>query len=796
MAFSLNIRHPNIAWSKPAQSPTLEKSSSASPGTTLVTPTLDLPGKASSNNKPATGMHMPPWLKKRLKGKPAQSRKPASIDSGYVAIAQHGSGKAILSSRSTSVSHPGSEADRSSYENEFAAELVGLRKQLHVDTERFLSERDGNTPMLVKKPGDMPKELKPLFSVTLARIQKTYSSKLKKIENDSSLTEQQKHDTSDKLGEMFVAAKKALKSEMLQNISGKLLVTDHSPVAWEDGLQLLTRADEKWLLKPSQTSLGEGAYGSIALLHSLDGNRFAGKKMNFSSPDIDLLRIERDSFLHVYDKVGPHYNLVNVFGITTMEIDGAEQRMLLMEAIDGLPGDKFFAALSRYHQSGQLSSEEYLGARQFLLARIAEGIAHINKAGIAHSDIKPENFMVCKDTLEPKIIDLGLAQMHGSKWNVGSPAFMSWDGSKQEGITEKSDVFSFAAMTVDLVEHGIKRKLDPATGQVVRVLPSEGAWKETYLRRIKGTGRADDAADSVTVGNKSYQKVKMNQVSTSYSDFVNRQLLSLDPSTGDMVPSTPAKRYTAEKAMQHPFLSDRMLQDQAREQAVIRKVYDLMEKKDQPSLRLPHQLPELRFPETSLESSINQLRTQLKLLASLKSERPWLKALETLYHEPVKSGITFYDRTSTGRTGVPNQSNTEDELKRDRHFLAMERRRLEEFFPNGQIYNAVTHIRQYVDEASFVLKGLENTPVNKLGIPDLETDIARLKKHTEIANDFLRRYERSNAGEPINAESKSETLKKRKLLESELNEVMRVIADNGQKKPAKKSRMKKFFRGA
>ncbi|HIE10608.1 MAG TPA: serine/threonine protein kinase [Kiritimatiellae bacterium] len=83
-----------------------------------------------------------------------------------------------------------------------------------------------------------------------------------------------------------------------------------------------------------------------------------------------------------------------------------------------------------------------------LLIRIAEAIAAIHARGYLHMDIKPENVLVVKDSLDIFIIDCDLAvQYSGAPVKLGvkpgTPAYVAPEALSVGVVDERSDIFSF-----------------------------------------------------------------------------------------------------------------------------------------------------------------------------------------------------------------------------------------------------------------------------------------------------------------------------------------------------------------
>lgn len=548
----------------------------------------------------------------------------------------------------------------------------------------------------------------------------------------------------------------------------------HDPSApmWEQGSPpLLIRRDEVWNLMPADLQLGEGGFGSVSLWKSAT-NEFAAKMERESAKPmlggVDSLKVEYQAFKEVYEKAGPHRNLVNAYGIANMQVNGVNHRMLLMDCVPGLAGDQFISKLRLSLETGKIKSAEYVGALQFIFSRLADALEHVNKAGLAHADVKLENFIV-RDDGEPVLIDMGLAQEHKSTALAGTEGLMSTDFA-QGGFTEKSDVFSLAASVVDAMEGRRKIFLNPASGDFDEVSPDVGAV----------TGRFwvdDDRGD--------FRQAVVNQISTAYSQFVNKQLRATDPETGASISSRPDDRDNMAGVMQNPFLADRVLADEESEKKAIRKVLAIIGQESGKSpgeqwktvgkrhaARLPEdendpghiaevtKILEVFLKTPSLEGviqlrAVSRASTMLtqhidsllrepriimelygqanRLLGDLVSENvsTWLDSLAQSTSKIVESSGK---KNGEGRTPTRREIADRDEnaMVEERHILAQE---------------TVEYLERYAYEASLVLDGYVTIPGVEAN-PESAEAIALIRKNVAIAKDILRRIERS---EPIEA---------------------------------------------
>jgi serine/threonine-protein kinase len=81
-----------------------------------------------------------------------------------------------------------------------------------------------------------------------------------------------------------------------------------------------------------------------------------------------------------------------------------------------------------------------------IFSQVAEGVAHMNRAGWVHADLKPNNILVDEDRTV-KLIDLGQSCPVGTtKQRIqGTPDYIAPEQVKRQPLDARTDVFNFGA---------------------------------------------------------------------------------------------------------------------------------------------------------------------------------------------------------------------------------------------------------------------------------------------------------------------------------------------------------------
>ncbi|KAG6755927.1 hypothetical protein POTOM_039335 [Populus tomentosa] len=189
--------------------------------------------------------------------------------------------------------------------------------------------------------------------------------------------------------------------------------------------------------------LGQGGFGAVYRGKLPDGLEIAVKRLSKTSGQ------GREEFMNEVAVISKlqHRNLVRLLGCC---VEG-EEMMLVYEY---MPNKSLDAFLFDSLRKGQLDWK-----RRFnIINGICRGLLYLHRDSrlrIIHRDLKPSNILLDHE-LNPKISDFGIARISGgNEVNttrvVGTFGFMSPEYLMEGRFSEKSDVFSFGVLLLEIV---------------------------------------------------------------------------------------------------------------------------------------------------------------------------------------------------------------------------------------------------------------------------------------------------------------------------------------------------------
>ncbi|KAK7373642.1 hypothetical protein VNO80_07057 [Phaseolus coccineus] len=191
--------------------------------------------------------------------------------------------------------------------------------------------------------------------------------------------------------------------------------------------------------------LGQGGFGPVYKGELEDGQEIAVKRLSRAS--IQGLE-EFMNEIVVISKL-QHRNLVKLFGCC---VEG-DEKMLIYEYMPNKSLDVFIFDPSKCKLLGWRK-------RSSIIEGIARGLLYLHRDSrlkIIHRDLKASNILLDEE-LNPKISDFGMARIFGGTQDqvntrrvVGTYGYMSPEYAMEGLFSEKSDVFSFGVLVLEIV---------------------------------------------------------------------------------------------------------------------------------------------------------------------------------------------------------------------------------------------------------------------------------------------------------------------------------------------------------
>ncbi|PQQ01759.1 uncharacterized protein Pyn_15605 [Prunus yedoensis var. nudiflora] len=209
--------------------------------------------------------------------------------------------------------------------------------------------------------------------------------------------------------------------------------------------------------------LGEGGFGPVYKGLLANGQEVAVKRLSKNSGQ-GLEQFKNEVMLIAKLQ---HRNLVRLFGCC---ID-AEEKMLIYECLENKSLDLFIFDKSR---SSLLDWKK----RFEIVLGIARGVLYLHQDSrlkIIHRDLKASNVLL-DSTMNPKISDFGMAKMFGedqiqanTNRVVGTYGYMSPEYAMEGRYSEKSDVFSFGVLLLEIISGKRNTSYDPSPNLIGQI---------------------------------------------------------------------------------------------------------------------------------------------------------------------------------------------------------------------------------------------------------------------------------------------------------------------------------------
>jgi serine/threonine protein kinase len=109
-----------------------------------------------------------------------------------------------------------------------------------------------------------------------------------------------------------------------------------------------------------------------------------------------------------------------------------------------------------------------------VVARLADALQYAHAQGVIHRDVKPGNVIYDPATLEPKIMDFGIARFTDSTATrtgivLGTPSFMAPEQLEGRNVTGRSDLFALGVTLFQLLTGQLPFRADSMTGLMDKI---------------------------------------------------------------------------------------------------------------------------------------------------------------------------------------------------------------------------------------------------------------------------------------------------------------------------------------
>lgn len=209
-------------------------------------------------------------------------------------------------------------------------------------------------------------------------------------------------------------------------------------------------------------------------------------------------------------------------------------------------------------EEGTLSEGAYWGTVQYSLRKMMETMDFLNEKGFSHNDLKPGNVMIDETTGELKVIDLGTVNPLGAKVEgVDNPTYRAPEDFDEHSSTPSTDAFATGAtifasvMEKDTFHYGDEERMESSFmyKQVEQV--KEYGKKDTDEGAFPQGGKLDSSEGTSQGTSGKSGKGNFGDSQKQFESFMNA-LMHPDPS----------KRLSPKQALNHPFLSDSLMDDE------------------------------------------------------------------------------------------------------------------------------------------------------------------------------------------------------------------------------------------
>ena len=220
-----------------------------------------------------------------------------------------------------------------------------------------------------------------------------------------------------------------------------------------------------------EETIGSGGFGVVYRAYDTKLNRIVALKMtNNCLTSVDDLKEEARSLATLN-----HRNIVQVHDFGNQ----GDKTYIVMEYVRG---ENITQSLVRLQQH-----KNYLKKSLDLALQVVEALVYLEKKGLCHQDIKPQNIIVDYDN-HVKLVDFGLATTTTQK-TVGNKGYTPrYTAPERLNLQIKpsivSDIYSFGNIMLDLINPGEEHTPENIGKALAKLLPNNNSEKQRRLLSI------------------------------------------------------------------------------------------------------------------------------------------------------------------------------------------------------------------------------------------------------------------------------------------------------------------------
>ncbi len=307
-------------------------------------------------------------------------------------------------------------------------------------------------------------------------------------------------------------------------------------------------------LERDRYPLGEGGNGWVYnLLPSQSGAASSNQnlpKLVLKMPKGDAAKPGLKTEADTYEKIGPHPNIARCLGWNE-SLQG-----VVMESLAGGNMKDGLGKVGSKLQHKEITQAEYWGLIQFTLQRTLEVMDFLSSRGLVHSDLKPDNIMFDSETGEVKVIDLGSLGSTEGKLTPGTyglwapEAMLNFgDDDSPVSLDPSQDMFSLGATAYEAGEGKRFAYGDTKAKGAVQIAQAGLRYQQNNAGKPLAAGKMAQDGEATPIKEAG---VYAQGMKTAYVQFLE---WALNPD--------PTKRPTPQEALAHPFMRDRIINDDA-----------------------------------------------------------------------------------------------------------------------------------------------------------------------------------------------------------------------------------------